>query len=176
MPRPSQRGQTRGEVPGLAPLPSQVGQGPVVGTEKQGMADQNWKEVLGEQIPDERRRDIEIFAGQVGLRRQNKLDEKVFAETRLRWGIYGQRYDNGQRYDGTKTQTLTYPAGDLTKGPNTLWDAPGMQRIKIPSGGSCRSKWKCWRKSPTNIRMAFCTSPPGRTSNCTTSTSKTRPT
>ena len=28
-----------------------------------------------------------------------------------------------------------YPNGSLTKGPNTLWDAPGMQRIKIPFGG-----------------------------------------
>src|SRR6185436_498961 len=80
-------------------------------------------------------REIETFAGQMELRRQNKLDEKVFAETRLRWGIYGQRYDNGQRYDGTKTQALNYPEGGLTKGPNTLFDAPGMQRIKIPFGG-----------------------------------------
>jgi sulfite reductase (ferredoxin) len=99
------------------------------------MTHQNWKEALGDQIPDERAREIETFAGQMELRRQNKLDEKVFAETRLRWGIYGQRYDNGQRYDGLKTQTLTFPAGDLTKGPNTYWDAPGMLRIKIPFGG-----------------------------------------
>ena len=99
------------------------------------MTSQNWKAVLGDQIPDERGREIETFAGQVELRKQNKVDEKVFAETRLRWGIYGQRYDNGQRYDGTKTQTLTYPSGDLTKGPNTFWDAPGMLRIKIPFGG-----------------------------------------
>ncbi len=99
------------------------------------MAEQTWKETLGERIPEDRGRDIEIFAGQLELKRQNKLDEKVFAETRLRWGIYGQRYDNGQRYDGLKTQTLKYPAGDLTKGPNTLWDAPGMQRIKVPFGG-----------------------------------------
>ncbi len=95
----------------------------------------NWKELLEDQIPDERGREIEIFAGQLELRKQSKLDEKVFAETRLRWGIYGQRYDNGQRYDGTTTQALNYPAGDLTKGPNTLWDAPGMQRIKVPFGG-----------------------------------------
>lgn len=99
------------------------------------MTAQNWKEALGHQIPEERAQEIEVFAGQLELRRQNKLDEKVFAETRLRWGIYGQRYDNGQRYDGQKTQTLTYPSGGLTKGPNTLWDAPGMQRIKIPFGG-----------------------------------------
>src|SRR5664279_3621298 len=95
----------------------------------------NWKEALGEQIPAERGQEIEVFAGQVGLRRQNKLEEKVFAETRLRWGIYGQRYDNGQRYDGHQTQTLNFPAGTLTKGPNTMFDAPGMVRIKIPFGG-----------------------------------------
>lgn len=99
------------------------------------MTDQSWKEALRDQIPEERSREVEIFAGQLELRRQNKLDEKVFAETRLRWGIYGQRYDNGQRYDGLKTQTLKYPAGDLTKGPNTFFDAPGMMRIKIPFGG-----------------------------------------
>src|SRR5436190_2914170 len=99
------------------------------------MGASNWKEALGDQIPEERAREIDVFEGQLELRRQNKLDEKVFAETRLRWGIYGQRYDNGQRYDGHKTQTLTYPAGDLTKGPNTYFDAPGMQRIKIPFGG-----------------------------------------
>src|SRR6476660_1401885 len=96
---------------------------------------QNWKEALEEQIPEERGREIEIFAGQLELRKQSKLDEKVFAETRLRWGIYGQRCDNGQRFDGATTQTLRYPSGDLTKGPNTYWDAPGMLRIKIPFGG-----------------------------------------
>src|SRR5579859_639993 len=95
----------------------------------------NWKEALSARIPTDRAQLIDIFEGQKELRRQNKLDEKVFAETRLRWGIYGQRYDNGQRYDGVNTQTLRYPNGELTKGPNTLFDAPGMQRIKIPFGG-----------------------------------------
>jgi len=99
------------------------------------MTQESWKVALEEQVPEERAREIDTFAGQMELRRQNKLDEKVFAETRLRWGIYGQRYDNGQRFDGTKTQTLKYPAGDLTKGPGTFWDAPGMLRIKIPFGG-----------------------------------------
>ncbi len=96
---------------------------------------QNWKQALDSQIPEERAREIDIFDGQLQLRRQNKLDEKVFAETRLRWGAYGQRYDNGQRFDGLQTQTLTYSNSELTKGPNTLWDAPGMLRIKIPFGG-----------------------------------------
>src|SRR5262249_1428109 len=72
---------------------------------------------------------------ELGLRKQGKLDERLFAETRLRRGAYGQRYDNGQRHDGKKVQELKFPSGRLTKGPNTLWDAPGMQRIKIPAGG-----------------------------------------
>jgi sulfite reductase (ferredoxin) len=99
------------------------------------MSANNWKELLADQIPEDRARDIDTFEGQMELRRQNKLDEKVFAETRLRWGIYGQRYDNGQRYDGLTTQTLNFPAGELTKGPSTYFDAPGMMRIKVPFGG-----------------------------------------
>src|SRR5690606_8376870 len=54
---------------------------------------------------------------------------------RLGRGAYGQRYDNGKRHDGIRTQELPFPSGDLTKGPETMWDAPGMQRIKIPYGG-----------------------------------------
>ena len=42
--------------------------------------------------------------------------------------------NNGQRHDGKKVQEFAYPSGALTKGPHTLWDAPGMQRIKIPRG------------------------------------------
>ncbi len=95
---------------------------------------QTWREKLQAQIPDDVNREIDIFEGQMELRRQDKIDEKVFAETRLRRGAYGQRYDNGQRHDGTNTRTLTYPT-ETTKGPDTLWDAPGMQRIKIPFGG-----------------------------------------
>ncbi len=94
-----------------------------------------WKEKLADRIPDDLGREVDIFKTQIELRRQGKLDEVVFMETRLRRGIYGQRYDNGQRFDGTQTQTLNYPSGDLIKGPNTVWDAPGMQRIKIPFGG-----------------------------------------
>jgi sulfite reductase (ferredoxin) len=78
--------------------------------------------------------EIDVFEMQMALRRTGKLDEKVFAETRLRRGCYGQRYDNGHRHDGVKTQQLTF-LSDNTKGPDTLWDAPGMQRIKIPFGG-----------------------------------------
>src|SRR5712692_6153887 len=94
-----------------------------------------WKEKLAGQVGDNLSREIDAFETDITLRKQGKLDERLFAETRLRRGAYGQRYDNGQRSDGQKVQRLNFPSGELTKGPNTLWDAPGMQRIKIPAGG-----------------------------------------
>src|SRR5271167_2924868 len=94
-----------------------------------------WKEKLSGQIPESMAREVDIYESEIALRKQGKIDERVFAETRLRRGTYGQRYDNGQRYDGTKVQPIVYPSGDLTKGPVTMWDAPGMQRIKMPGGG-----------------------------------------
>ena len=94
-----------------------------------------WKEQLAEQTDPALAREVDVFEVQMDLRRQGRLDEKIFAETRLRRGIYGQRYDNGERHDGVQVQNLSYPSGDATKGPETFWDAPGMQRIKIPFGG-----------------------------------------
>jgi sulfite reductase (ferredoxin) len=92
-----------------------------------------WKEKLQGKIPEDWGREIDSFEAQMTLRKAGKIEEKVFAETRLRRGTYGQRYDNGRRHDGIQTRELTYPP--LTKGPDTMFDAPGMQRIKIPFGG-----------------------------------------
>jgi sulfite reductase beta subunit-like hemoprotein/uncharacterized protein (UPF0332 family) len=96
-----------------------------------------WREQPIESPFPELIREIEIYETEIELRKQGKMDEKLFAETRLRRGAYGQRYDNGQRWDGKETQTLQFPssATELTKGVNTVWDAPGMQRIKVPFGG-----------------------------------------
>jgi sulfite reductase (ferredoxin) len=94
-----------------------------------------WKDALTGKMPEDLAREVDIFETELELRRLSKLDERLFAETRLRRGVYGQRYDNGQRHDGRKVQQISYPSEDLTKGPNTMWDAPGMQRIKIPGGG-----------------------------------------
>ena len=96
---------------------------------------ETWKRKLADLMPADLAREIDIFETQIELRKQGKIDERVFAETRLRRGIYGQRYDNGQRHDGIKVQKLKLPSGHLTKGPETVWDAPGMVRIKIPFGG-----------------------------------------
>ena len=97
------------------------------------MSATTWKDKLGDRIPANLAQEIDFFEAQIALRKQGKIEEKVFAETRLRRGAYGQRYDNGQRHDGVQTQKLPY--APLTKGPDTFWDAPGMERIKIPFGG-----------------------------------------
>ena len=94
-----------------------------------------WADRLAGKLPEPLAREIDIFETEIALRKQGKIDERLFAETRLRRGVYGQRYDNGQRHNGKTVQQLAYPSGPLTKGPNTMWDAPGMQRIKIPAGG-----------------------------------------
>ena len=94
-----------------------------------------WKEHLDGKIAEPLASEIDTFETEIALRKQGKLDEKIFAETRLRRGAYGQRYDNGQRYDGKEDRKLAYPEGANTKGPGTLWEAPGMLRIKIPYGG-----------------------------------------
>ena len=93
-----------------------------------------WKQMLAGRVREDWAREIDIYETQLELRKKGKIEEKLFAETRLRRGTYGQRYDNGQRHDGQRTQTLPFPSGELTKGPVTMWDAPGMQRIKIPFG------------------------------------------
>ncbi len=94
----------------------------------------SWREKLAGQGVGAWQQEIDVYETELLLKKRGKLDDKLFAETRLRRGAYGQRYDNGHRHDGEQTQTLEYPAGKLLKGPETLWDAPGMQRIKIPLG------------------------------------------
>ncbi|MCB1214948.1 MAG: nitrite/sulfite reductase [Deltaproteobacteria bacterium] len=93
-----------------------------------------WKEQLKEQIRPDWAKEIEDFETTIALRTQNKVEEKLFAETRLRRGVYGQRYDNGLRHDGIAQKTLNFEEKP-GKGPGTVWDAPGMQRIKVPYGG-----------------------------------------
>ena len=56
-----------------------------------------WKEKLGARIPADLGAEIDTFENEIALKKQGKIEDKVFAETRLRRGAYGQRYDNGQR-------------------------------------------------------------------------------
>jgi len=97
------------------------------------MTHESWKESLADRLPADLADEIDAFDGQLELKRQGRIGDKLFAETRLRRGAYGQRYDNGLRHDGNGQQQLAF-ASKLTKGPGTLWDAPGMMRVKIPFG------------------------------------------
>ena len=75
-----------------------------------------WKEILKDEISAELTEQINIFETQIELKKLGKIDDKIFAETRLRKGVYGQRYDNGQRHDGQSPHSVTvrevkqYPA------------------------------------------------------------------
>jgi sulfite reductase (ferredoxin) len=92
-----------------------------------------WKEKLNSGIRPDWRNHIDEFETDILLKKQGKVDDKLFAETRLRMGAYGQRYDNGHRHNGTEAHQI--PFSDEFKGPGTYWDAPGMERIKLPYGG-----------------------------------------
>ncbi len=93
-----------------------------------------WKEALKDRMPEDLAKEIDVFELQMQRRREGQIEEKLFAETRLRRGVYGQRYDNGFRHNGVESQEIGFQPGVATKGPDTHWDAPGMQRIKIPYG------------------------------------------
>ena len=96
-----------------------------------------WREQLVGETSAELTTELDDYESEIELRKQGKIEEKIFTEIRLRRGAYGQRYDNGQRWNGKESQTIQYPSDtiELRKGLNTAWDAPGMQRIKIPFGG-----------------------------------------
>ena len=42
-----------------------------------------WKEKLAGKLPEDLAREIDIFETDLGLRKQGKIDERLFAETRL---------------------------------------------------------------------------------------------
>ena len=46
---------------------------------------------------------------------------------------------NGTTANASHKLKLT---ADVIKGPDTLWDAPGMMRIKIPFGGLNPDRWR----------------------------------
>ena len=77
-----------------------------------------WKEKLSGRLPEALEREVDIFESEIALRKQGKIDERVFAETRLRRGTYGQRYDNGQRHDGAKVQQIRLSLGRTDQGPD----------------------------------------------------------
>lgn len=106
------------------------------------MTKRSWRETLADQMPGDWAEEIDVFESEIALKKAGRMDDKVFAETRLRRGAYGQRYDNGLRNDGTGQKPLEFPTA-ATKGVDTVWDAPGMQRIKIPYGKLTVAQLEC---------------------------------
>jgi hypothetical protein len=53
------------------------------------------------------------------------------------------RFAPTKRPNGKATRTRTYPSAN-TKGPRTLWGAPGTQRTKIPFDGLNASRLEVW--------------------------------
>ena len=45
------------------------------------------KEALADVVPADLAAEIELYENQIALKKQGKLDDKVFAETRLRRGL-----------------------------------------------------------------------------------------
>ena len=41
----------------------------------------SWKEQLGDRIPDQLGGEVDLFEGQIALKKQGKIDDKIFAET-----------------------------------------------------------------------------------------------
>jgi len=108
------------------------------------MADKRtWKTLLQDKLPKDWAAEIDEFEAKIVLNKQGKVEPRIFAETRLRRGAYGQRYDNGHRNDGKQIRKLKYPTEGIWKGPDTHWDAPGMLRIKFPWGGLTAEQMHC---------------------------------
>ena len=61
-----------------------------------------WKDKLAGILPESLEQEITEFESQMEMMRRGEIDPRIFGETRLRRGIYGQRYDNGQRDDGNR--------------------------------------------------------------------------
>ena len=94
-----------------------------------------WRDRLIDRMPPHLAKELDVYESEIALKKQGKIDDKVFAETRLA----ARRLRPAVRQRPAPRRPR-HPEARLsgrppTKGPNTLWDAPGMQRIKIPFGG-----------------------------------------
>ena len=56
------------------------------------VSNSRWKEQLEGKVPEYLDRELDVFETEITLRKQGKLDERLFAETRLRRGAYCYTY------------------------------------------------------------------------------------
>ena len=90
-------------------------------------------EASGDLSPRPLAAELDVFENEIALKKQGKIDDSVFAETRLRRGAYGQRYDNGQRHDGKTTRTLNYPSAETPKARTRCGTPPACSASRSPS-------------------------------------------
>ena len=121
-----------------------------------------WKSQLGDAVPIHLTAEIDVFENEIALKKQGKIEDRVFAETRLRRGAYGQRYDNGQRSDGTTTRTLQYPSTETQRPEHALGRAGYAAHQNPLRRPERRPARRCWPIFARNTRTALPMSPPGR--------------
>ena len=94
----------------------------------------NWKDQLADRISPALTAEIDAFEAQIA-RCENKVrsTRKSSPKPGSAAAPTASVTIMASAMTAAKTQKLPYPL--LTKGPDTFWDAPGMQRIKIPFGG-----------------------------------------
>ncbi len=134
-----------------------------------------WKERLADRMPEALGEEIDVFETQMTLRRQGRLDEKIFAETRLRRGAVRpalrqrpaprrRRGPHARLSRRRAHQGAGHAVGRARHAAHQDPDGPAV----APSSSTC---WPSWpRSTPT----PSCTSRRARTSSCTSSTSRTR--
>ena len=110
-------------------------------------ARQSWKDSLADRIDPGWAEEIDQFESQLQLRKKGKLDEKVFAETRLRRGAYGQRYDNGKRHDGIAERAARLRAEARPRAPTRSGTRRACSASRSRSAASRPSSSTCWRSS-----------------------------
>ena len=114
------------------------------------MSATDWRErLLGRDAAGPGRGDRHLRDARSSCASRARSRRSVFAETRLRRGVYGQRYDNGQRHDGDRPSAARrIPPGDAHQGPG---DAVGRARAcsasrsrsaaSRPTSSTCSPSW-----------------------------------
>ena len=115
-----------------------------------------WKGRLGSLLGDKLFRGRSMPSrGQIEQKRAGKLTDEVFAEMRLRRGVYGQRLRQRPAPRWGELEGVGFPergphkgSGDAV-GMRQAWFALRIRLVLLPP-----IRWTCWWKSPRSMRTA----------------------
>ena len=109
-----------------------------------------WKEKLADRMDPQIAEEIDVFETQIALRRKENSTKRSLPKPGFGEACYGQRYDNGHRHDGIRTQQLHLPE----RHDRRARTRSGMRRecsaSRFPLAASLRINWIPWRISPKN--------------------------